>query len=66
VMTHESERDFNGITLLFSVALLSDVQLDNSGIMLSKFYSDSCVITNSCFVVHSWMDLGLILSYRYI
>jgi hypothetical protein len=44
VMRHESERDFDIITLLFSVAPLSGVQLENSGVMLPKFCLDSWVI----------------------
>jgi hypothetical protein len=66
VMSHESERDFSVITLLFSVAPLSDVQLENNGVILSKFRSDSFVITNPFFVGHSWVGLGPILSYRHI
>jgi hypothetical protein len=66
VTSHESERDFGVITLLFSVAPLSGVQLKNNGVMLPKFRSDSWVITNPCFVGHSWVGLGLILSYRHI
>jgi hypothetical protein len=50
VMSHESERDFGVITLLFSVAPLSGVQLENSRVMLPKFHSDSWIITNPCFV----------------
>jgi hypothetical protein len=46
VMSHESERDFGVITLLFSVAPLSGVQLENDGVMLSKFHSVSLLITN--------------------
>jgi hypothetical protein len=64
--SHESERDFGIITLLFSVAPLSGVQLENSGVILPKFHPDSWVITNLCFVGHSWMGLGPILSYRHI
>jgi hypothetical protein len=66
VMNHELEQDFDSITLLFSVAPLSSVQLENNGVMLLKFHSDSCVVTNPCYVGHSWVDLGLILSHRYI
>jgi hypothetical protein len=57
---------FRHITFLFSIAPLSDVQLENGGVMLLKSYSESCVITNPCFVHRSWVGLGLILSYRYI
>jgi hypothetical protein len=53
VMIHESERDFSGITLLFSIAPLSGVQLENNGIMQPKFCFDSCVITIPSFVGHS-------------
>jgi hypothetical protein len=53
VTSHESERDFGIITLLFSVAPLSGMQLENNGVMLPKFCSDSWVITNLCFVDHS-------------
>jgi hypothetical protein len=66
VMSHESERDFDIITLLFSVAQLSGVQLENNRVMLPKFHSDSWVITNLCFVGHSWVGLVPILSYRHI
>jgi hypothetical protein len=57
MMTHESKRGFSSITLLFFVTLLSHVQLENNGVMLSKFCSDSCVITNPCFVGDSWVSL---------
>jgi hypothetical protein len=40
VMSYESERDFGVITLLFSVAPLLGVQLENSGVMLLKFHPD--------------------------
>jgi hypothetical protein len=66
VMSHESEQDFGVITLLFYVAPLSGVQLENSGVMLPKFHSNSWVIINPCFVGHSWVGLGHILSYRHI
>jgi hypothetical protein len=66
VMSHECERDFSVITLLFSVAPLSDVQLENNGVILLKFYSDSLLITNPCFIGHSWVGLGHILSYRHV
>jgi hypothetical protein len=66
VTSHESERDFSVITLLFSVAPLSGVQLENSGVMLPKFHSDSLLITNPCFVGHSLVGLGHILSYRHV
>jgi hypothetical protein len=46
VMSHESEQDFGVITLLFSVAPLSGVQLEYNEIMLPKFHSDSLLITN--------------------
>jgi hypothetical protein len=62
-MSHEFERDFGAITLLFSVAPLSGMQLENNRVMLLKFYSDSLLIINSCFVGHSWVGLGHILSY---
>jgi hypothetical protein len=64
--SHESEQDFGIIILLFSVAPLSGMQLENSGVMVPKFRSDSWVITNPCFVGHSWVGLGPMLSYRYI
>jgi hypothetical protein len=66
VMSHESEQDFGIITLLFSVAPLLGVQLENNGVMLPKFRSDSWVITNPCFFGHSWVGLGPILSYIHI
>jgi hypothetical protein len=66
VVSHESERDFGVIILLFSVAPLSGVQLENNGVMLPKFHSDSWVIINPCFVGHSYVGLGPILSYRHI
>jgi hypothetical protein len=53
VTSHESKRDFGAITLLFSVAPLSSVQLENNGVMLPKIHLDSLLITNSCFVGHS-------------
>jgi hypothetical protein len=65
-MSHECERDFGGITLLFSVAPLSGVQLKNIGVMLPEFRSNSLLATNPCFVDHSWMGLGPILSYRHV
>jgi hypothetical protein len=66
VMSHESERDIGAITLLFSVAPLSGVQLENNGVILPKFRSDSLLITNPCFVGLSWVGLGHILSYRHM
>jgi hypothetical protein len=42
VMSHESERDFGVITLLFFVAPLSDMQLKNSRVLLSKFIQTRC------------------------
>jgi hypothetical protein len=66
VMNHECERDFGGLTLLFSVAPLSGVQLENSGVMLSEFHSDSLLVTNSCFISHSWVGLGPMLSHRHV
>jgi hypothetical protein len=53
VMSHDSERDFGAIILLFSVAPLLGVQLENNGVVLSKFCSDSLLITNPCFIDHS-------------
>jgi hypothetical protein len=46
VVSHESERDFGVIILLFSVAPLSGVQLENNGVMLPKFCLDSLLVTN--------------------
>jgi low temperature requirement protein LtrA len=66
VMSHECEQDFGVIILLFSVAPLSGVQLENSGIMLLEFRSESLLVTNSCFVGHSWVGLGPILSHRHV
>jgi hypothetical protein len=66
MMSHEFEQDFSAMTLLFSVVPLSDVQLENNGVMLPKFYSDSLLITNPCFSGHSWVGLGLIISYRHV
>jgi hypothetical protein len=66
VTSHECERDFGVITLLFSVAPLSGVQLESSGVMLPEFCLDSLLITNPCFVSHSWVGLGYILSYRHV
>jgi hypothetical protein len=66
VMSHECERDFSAITLLFYVASLSGVQLENSGVMLLEFRSDLLLITNPCFVGHSWVGLGPILCYRHV
>jgi hypothetical protein len=53
VMSHESEWDFGVITLLFFVAPLSGVQLENNGDMLPEFRSDSLLVTNPCFGGHS-------------
>jgi hypothetical protein len=36
-----SERDFGDITLLFSIAPFMGMQMENSGVMLLKFRSDS-------------------------
>jgi hypothetical protein len=66
VMSHECERDFSVITLLFSVAPLLGVQLKNSGVMLPEFRSDSLFVTNPCFIGHSWVGLGPIISYRHV
>jgi hypothetical protein len=66
MMKHESKRDFSAITLLVFVAPLSGMQLENSGVMLPKFHSDSLLITNPCFVGHSWVGLGHILPYRHV
>jgi hypothetical protein len=66
VTSHDSERDFSAIILLFSVALLLGVQLENNRVMLSKFCSDSLLITNPCFIDHSCVSLGHILSYRHV
>jgi hypothetical protein len=66
MMRHEYERDFGAITLLFFIAPLSDVQLEKSGVMLPEFCSDSLFITNPCFIDHSWVGLGPILSYRHV
>jgi hypothetical protein len=66
VMSHECERDFGVITLLLSVAPLSGIQLENGGVMLSEFHSDSLPVTNSCFVGHSWVGLRPIVSYRHV
>jgi hypothetical protein len=57
---------FGVITLLFSIAPLLSVQLENNGVMLPKFHSDSLLVTNPSFVGHSWVDLGSILSYRHV
>jgi hypothetical protein len=66
VMSHESERDFDAIILLFSVTPLSGVQLEHNGVMLSKFCSSSLLITNSCFFGHSWVGLGPILFHGHV
>jgi hypothetical protein len=66
VMSHEFERCFGVIIPLFSVAPLPGVQLENNGVMLSKFRLDPLLITNPCFVSHSWVGLGPILSYRHV
>jgi hypothetical protein len=42
------------------------VQLENRGVMLPKFHLDSLLDTNPCFVGHSWVGLGPILSYRHV
>jgi hypothetical protein len=64
--SHESERDFGAIILLFSVAPLSGVQLKNNGVMLPKFYADSLLVINPCFIDHSWVGLGPIFSDRHV
>jgi hypothetical protein len=51
---------------LFSIAPLSGVQLENNGVILSKFNLDSLLVTNPCFIGHSWVDLGPIISYNNI
>jgi hypothetical protein len=51
---------------LFSVAPVLGVQLENSAVMLPKFCSDLVLIINPCFIDHSWVGLGPILSYRYV
>jgi hypothetical protein len=66
VTSHESKRDFGAITLLFFIAPLSGVQLENNRVMLPKFHSDLLLVTNPCFVGHSWVGLGPILSYRHV
>jgi hypothetical protein len=66
VMSHESKRDFGAITLLFSIAPLSDMQLENNGVMLLKFHSDSLLVINPCFVGYSWVGLGPVFSYRHV
>jgi hypothetical protein len=66
VTSHECERDFGVITVLFSVAPLSGVQLKNCGVMLPELRSDSLLVTNPCFIGHSWVGLGHILSYRHV
>ena len=43
----EFERNFDSVTLLFSIAPYLGVQLENSGVMLPKFLSDSCLVINS-------------------
>ena len=46
-MTNDKlERDFGVITLLFSAAPLSSVQMENSGVMLPKFRSGSSLVIN--------------------
>jgi hypothetical protein len=66
VMSHVSERDFGVIIMLFSVAQLSGMQLENNRVILPKFRSDSLLIRNPYFVSHSWVGLGPILSYRHV
>jgi hypothetical protein len=53
VTGHEFKRDLSVIILLFFIAPLSDVQLENNRVMLLKFYSDSLLVINSSFVGHS-------------
>jgi hypothetical protein len=38
----------------------------DSGVMLPKFHLDLLLIINPCFVSHSWVGLGTILSYRHV
>jgi hypothetical protein len=66
VMSHKFERDFDAITLLFFVASLPGMQLENNGVMLVKLCSDSLLVTNPYFVSHSWVGLEPILSYRHV
>jgi hypothetical protein len=46
--------------------IIAGVQLENNGVMLPKFHSDSLLITNLYFVGHSWVGLGPTLSYRHV
>jgi hypothetical protein len=66
VTGHEFKRDLSVIILLFFIAPLSDVQLENNRVMLLKFHSDSLLVIDSSFVGHSWVGLGSILFYRYV
>jgi hypothetical protein len=40
--------------------------LENNVVILPKFSSDLLLIINPCFVGHSWVGLGHILSYRHV
>jgi hypothetical protein len=44
VTSYESERVFDVIIMLFSIIPLSDVQLENNGVMLPKFRLVSVVL----------------------
>jgi hypothetical protein len=64
VMSHESKRDFGVIMPLFSVTLLSSMQLENNRVMLPKFRSDLLLITNSCFIDHPYIEIYRVVISR--
>jgi hypothetical protein len=65
MISHELELNFGNITLLFSIAPFSSVQMENNMVMFLYFHLDLWLIINSCSVGHSLVDLEPLLSYRY-
>lgn len=55
---------FCDITLLFSIAPILSVQMENRGVMLPKYHSELWLVINPCSIGHSRGDLGPIISYR--
>jgi hypothetical protein len=60
----ESKGNFGDILLLFSITSFLGMQMENNGVIRSKFHLNSWFVINPCSVNHSWVDLGFILSYR--
>jgi hypothetical protein len=57
-------RNFGSITLMFSIAPFSDVQMENIRVMLSKFCLNLCLVINTDSIDHSYVGLVHILSYK--